>query len=117
MLTNFRASVVASSLLLSIVSAQASATGIQTRFDKEACAMPEYTAESLSEEQEGAVTVKLLVQPDGSVADAKVVESSGFLTLDKASRRAGARCKFKPVAKGSDIAQGWVTVRYSWIIN
>jgi protein TonB len=46
-----------------------------------------------------------------------VVQSSGYSALDKASLRASAKCKFKPAAKDSDLAQGWVDVRYSWVIN
>jgi TonB family protein len=117
MLTKLSASAVASSLVLSLFSGLASAADLQTRFDKEACGAPAYSMMSLTEEQEGDVKVKLFIAPDGSVTDAKVVESSGYTMLDKASLRAGVKCKFKPAAKDSDIAQGWVNVRYTWVIN
>ena len=117
MLTNVRASAVAATLLLCMFAGHASAADLQTRFDKAACAAPDYAAVWRSEEQQGDVKVKVLVAPDGSVKDAKVIQSSGYAALDKASLRASAKCKFKPVAKDSDLAQGWVDVRYSWVIN
>jgi len=117
MLTNVRASAVAATLLLCMFAGRASAADLQARFDKEACAAPDYAAVWRSEEQQGDVKVKVLVAPDGSVKDAKVIQSSGYAALDKASLRASAKCKFKPVAKDSDLAQGWVNVRYSWVIN
>lgn len=117
MLTNVRASAVASSLLLCMFAGHVSAADLQARFNKETCGAPEYAAMWRNEEQQGDVKVKLLVASDGSVMDAKVIESSGYATLDKASLRAGAKCKFKPVAKDSDLAQGWVNVRYTWVIN
>ncbi|MYM90301.1 TonB family protein [Rugamonas sp. FT82W] len=117
MFTKISASAVASALVLSLVSGVASAGDILSRFDKETCGAPDYTAAWLGEEQQGDVKVKLLVSPDGTVTDAKLVESSGYATLDKASLRASTKCKFKPVAKDSDIAQGWVNVRYTWVIN
>jgi protein TonB len=117
MLTNARIGGVVSALLLCALSAQSSAAELEPRSDGMACAAPEYSLESLREEQQGDVGVKLLVGADGSVLDAKVVESSGYLTLDKASLRAGAKCKFKPISKGAEHPSGWVTMRYSWVIN
>ncbi|MYM98584.1 energy transducer TonB [Duganella vulcania] len=117
MFTKISASAVASALVLSLVSGVASAGDILSRFDKETCAAPDYSSAWRDEEPQGDVKVKLLVSPDGTVTDAKLVESSGYATLDKASLRASVKCKFKPVAKDSDIAQGWVNVRYTWVLN
>jgi protein TonB len=116
MLTNARIGGVVSALLC-VLSVPASAAEFEPRTDATVCAAPEYSLESLREEQQGDVGVKLLVGADGSVLDAKVVESSGYSTLDKASLRAGAKCKFKPISKGAEHPSGWVTMRYSWVIN
>ena len=117
MFANARAIAVVSSLLLSVLSGQALAADFLTRVDKDSCETPEYPAIWQNEDQQGAVKVALLVGADGNVVQAKVVESSGYTTLDKASLRAGVKCKFKPVAKDSDIAQAWVKVQYSWVLN
>ena len=117
MFTNIRASAVAASLLLCAFGGHAQAADLQARFDKETCVAPEYTLEWRNDEQHGDVKVKLLVAPDGSVRDAKLVESSGYATLDKATLRASTKCKFKPASQDSDLAQGWVDVRYTWVIN
>jgi protein TonB len=107
----------ASSLLLSAFASQASASDFQARYDKDSCAMPEYPAPWRTEEQQGDVKLELLVGADGNVVDAKLLESSGYSTLDKASLRASVKCKFKPVAKNGEMAQGWVKVQYVWVIN
>lgn len=116
MLLYIRAAVVVSSLLC-VFAGRVSAAELPTRFESANCAAPEYASAWRNEEQEGNVGIKLLVQPDGSVTDAKLVESSGYASLDKASLRAGAKCKFKPASKGDEGSQGWVNVRYTWVIN
>jgi TonB family protein len=56
----------------------------------------------------------VLVDADGSVKQAKVVESSGHRALDRASLRASYTCKFG--AAGKDNGEpGWSTVQYKWI--
>lgn len=117
MLINVRTGAAVTSLMLFMFSGQVSAAGAQSRFDEAGCAAPEYAAAWRNEEQEGDVSVKLLVGADGGVKDAKLVESSGYATLDKASLRAGAKCKFKPEVKDGQAVQGWIKVRYTWVIN
>ncbi len=116
MLLYIRAAVVVSSLLC-VFSGRASAAELPARFESATCAVPEYAAAWRNDEQEGDVAIKLLVQADGSVTDAKLVESSGYASLDRASLRAGAKCKFKPASKGGEATQGWVNVRYTWVIS
>lgn len=57
-----------------------------------------------------------MVDADGSVKKGKVVGSSGYRELDKASLRAGANCKFGVKAKDSR-TPGWITVQYQWVVN
>lgn len=116
MLNYIRAAVVVSSLLC-ILTGRVSAAELQSPTSAPACAVPEYSAVWRADEQEGNVGIKVLVQPDGSVTDAKVVSSSGYATLDKASLRASAKCKFKPASNGGEKTQSWVNVRYTWIIK
>ncbi|UGQ48871.1 energy transducer TonB [Massilia endophytica] len=107
----------ASLLFVCMLSGQASAAGLQARLDRNACEVPEYLMSWLDDDQQGDVTMKLLVGADGSVTDAELIESSGYRALDKASLRAGSKCKFKPAAKDGQITPGWIKVQYSWVIN
>jgi TonB family protein len=50
------------------------------------------------------------------VQDAKVVESSGYRALDRASLRAGYHCTFA-APKAGDSAAVWTTVQYKWVTN
>jgi len=117
MFANARAIAVVSSLLLSMLPGLTSAADRPPLIDKSACETPDYPLVWQNEEQQGAVILAMLVGADGNVTDAKVLESSGYSKLDKASLRAGAKCKFKPATKNGEIAQSWVKVRYRWEIN
>jgi len=116
MLNYVRAAVVGASLLC-VFAGRASAAELPSQSPVAACAVPEYRAGWRDDGLEGDVGIKVLVQPDGSVTDAKVVASSGYATLDKASLRASAKCKFKPASKGGESTQSWINVRYSWVID
>jgi protein TonB len=117
MFTNTRAIAVASFLLLSMLSGLAAAADRPPLIDKSACDAPAYPLAWQNEDKQGAVVLDVLVSADGNVADAKVVESSGYAKLDKASLQAGAKCKFKPATRNGQSAQSWVKVRYLWEIN
>ncbi len=62
------------------------------------------------------MVIGYLVTAEGKVVDSKIVQSSGLSHVDRASERAGARCKFVP-AEGSDAAASWTKVKYSWVVN
>ncbi len=48
---------------------------------------PTYPKYAQSEESEGAVALEILVKPDGSIEEVKIVSTSGDLRLDEAARR------------------------------
>ena len=81
------------------------------RLKPASCGTPAYTTEWKNDELQGTVRLAVLVDADGSVKQAKVVESSGHRALDKASLRASYTCKF-----GTAMA-GWSTVQYKWITD
>lgn len=83
----------------------------------ESCGIPDYPAAWIDDGVEGTVRVALMVDADGSVKKGKVVGSSGYRELDKASLRAGANCKFGAKAKDSSRTPGWITVQYQWVVN
>lgn len=117
MITKARAIAVTSSLLLSVLSAQVLAADAPAKLDPHACATPSYPASLQSDEVQGSVLLSVLVKPDGSVADAKLEQSSGYAGLDHASLRAGAKCKFKPGTKNGEATASWVKMKYEWVIN
>jgi bla regulator protein BlaR1 len=78
------------------------------------CAKPAYPAEAYARRAEGTVTLRFLIDTDGSVADALVAKSSGDASLDEAARAAIAKCHFKPAIADGKPARAWVPVQYVW---
>jgi len=109
MLSTKRLSTVVSALLLSLAAPLAMAATV----DPKDCVKPEFPARWLNEGDSGNVVVAFLVGADGKVLDSKLVESSGFPRVDRASIRAGAACKFKPAA--DQTAASWAKVKYTWV--
>ena len=105
---------IASALTLTTFAARAAEPA--ARLKTATCGMPSYTADLKDEELlQGTVRLAVLVDTDGSVKKAKVVESSGHRALDRASLRASYSCKFGAVGKEAEGAPGWSTVQYKWI--
>lgn len=106
-----------SALFLILGAAHASAADRPARLDATGCEKPEFPVRWQEEGDSGSVTVAYLVDTDGKVVQSKVLESSGTARVDRASIRAGARCKFEPSAKDGQAAIGWAKVKYSWIVE
>jgi bla regulator protein BlaR1 len=85
--------------------------------DFKSCAKPNYPAESLAARHTGTVDLTFLVEADGSVADAKIRNSSGYEPLDVAARDAIKLCKFKPAIKGGVAVKDSVNVQYVWTLK
>lgn len=103
------------SLLLGVT--QAKAVDRPARIDEKSCEKPSFPVRWLEEGDEGKVTLAFLVDTDGKVLDTRVIESSGFGRVDRASIRAGARCKFQPGAKDGVAAPSWAKVQYAWVVE
>jgi len=85
--------------------------------DFSTCAKPEYPHADLQAGHQGTVTLAFLVGIDGRVAASKVSRSSGYATMDEASRSAIAQCTFKPgMVQGRAMAQ-WTSVQYVWTLE
>jgi periplasmic protein TonB len=78
------------------------------------CEKPEYPSASRRLEEEGTVTLKFLVGPDGKVKESVVEKSSGFKRLDEAARQGLAKCQFKPGTENGQPVEGWATMKYTW---
>jgi protein TonB len=117
---NTRTLAAATVLLLSTFAGQAFAAGAvsaPTRLATADCDVPNYRNSWQDDDLQGAVKLAVLVDADGKVKETKVISSSGYQALDKASQRAGATCKFQPVAKESGAAPVWAQVQYNWVLN
>jgi TonB family protein len=81
------------------------------------CAKPEYPQADLQARHEGTVALHFLVNPDGSVGDSKVLNSSRYTALDEAARTALARCRFHPAAARGKRVKEWTKVMYVWSLK
>lgn len=112
---------VASTLLLTASAAHAvnadNAAEPSTHPKSAACVIPYYPTTWQEEGIHGSVRLAVRVDADGVVKEAKVVESSGYRALDRASLRAGYNCKFETASKNGDSASEWTTVRYKWVVD
>ena len=72
---------------------------------------PAYPALARRREQQGTVTVRVLVGADGSVERAEVADSSGFDALDEAAlETVRSRWRFVPARHGGLAVESWVLV-------
>ncbi len=72
---------------------------------------PIYPASARRREQQGTVTVKVLVGADGSVERAEITESSGVDSLDDAAlETVRSRWRFMPARHGGIAVESWVLV-------
>ncbi len=77
-----------------------------------------YPASARRLEQEGTVTLKVLVGADGQVLDSAVEKSSGFPSLDEAARTAVKQCKGGRAGTAEGHAeQAWIKLKYTFRIQ
>ena len=86
------------------------------RLDTSACDKPHFPARWMDHGDGASVVIGYLIGADGKVVESKIVESSGHAHIDRASERAGLRCRFVP-AEGSRTDASWAKVKYSWIVD
>lgn len=79
---------------------------------------PEYSPRMIREGNQGTIEVEVFVQPNGRVADARVVKSTGFAELDLAAiAEAKRNWKLLPATRdGVPIAQ-WHRLRVTFKLN
>jgi protein TonB len=71
---------------------------------------PSYPKMSLSNQEEGTVMLRVLVQPDGTAGDVQIKTSSGYTLLDKSAQKAVRNWRFNPATvDGKPVAQ-WYQV-------
>ncbi|MCY1305332.1 hypothetical protein D9M70_551280 [compost metagenome] len=67
--------------------------------------------------EQGTVRIRVLVDTNGKVIEAKVKKSSGSRTLDKAATKAYSLCTFKPAMKDGVPQQDWYEIEYPFVIE
>ncbi|NHZ77955.1 TonB family protein [Massilia sp. CCM 8695] len=117
MFATTRFATVLSATLLCLSATQAMAEDRPARLEVAGCEKPEFPVRWQDDGESGTVTIAYLVDTDGKVVQSKVLESSGAVRVDRASVRAGARCKFEPGAKDGQAALAWAKVKYSWVVE
>ena len=73
---------------------------------------PEYPLEAKTGEIEGDSTILVVINPDGSVADASIYNSSGSGALDQASLNAARASTFKPAHLSAALGGAAITSAY-----
>lgn len=81
------------------------------------CKRPEYPREAEMSGEQGTVRIRVLVDTNGSVIEAKVKKSSGSRILDKAATKAYSLCTFKPAMKDGVPQQDWYEIEYPFVIE
>ncbi|MFZ6654957.1 energy transducer TonB [Undibacterium sp. TJN19] len=103
-----------SALLFGFGATSAMAVGGSQQFVSSGCEGPSYDQRTLNDEQQGLVKLSFLLDEHGKVVDAKIVESSGFRNLDKASMRALKACQFQADKSSTS---GWNNVSFAWVLK
>lgn len=78
---------------------------------------PAWPSSSLKNSETGTVDLLLLVSTEGIVTRARLVATSDFRELDRATMRGFIGCKFKPVQKDGIVVEAWIPFRYIWKIE
>jgi D-alanyl-D-alanine endopeptidase (penicillin-binding protein 7) len=85
--------------------------------DFSSCKKPIWPREELAAGHQGTVTLRFLINADGTVADSGVKKTSGFPALDEAARTGIAQCRFKPATKDGQPVQDWMQMQYVWTLE
>lgn len=78
------------------------------------CAAPKYPKMVLTHGEHGLVTLRFLINTDGTVKKAVVIESSGHNVLDEAALFAMSKCLFRPYMIEGTPVEGSTTVKFVW---
>lgn len=91
---------------------------ISTRLEYASAPAPSYPPDAMARELEGTVTLKVLVDVDGSPLSVEIERSSGHRKLDDAARRQVLRkWKFKPAIKDGQAIQVYGIVPVSFTLT
>jgi protein TonB len=75
---------------------------------------PVYPDSAQAAGEQGVVEVNVYVQPNGRVAKAQIVRSSGFADLDNSAMEAVLNWRFVPAARYGDPYSDWTKVEIAF---
>lgn len=75
---------------------------------------PDWPFSSLKNNEMGTVELSLLMSTEGVIIRARLVATSGFRELDRATMKGYIGCQFKPVMKNGIATESWLPLRYVW---
>lgn len=78
------------------------------------CEKPGYPQAALVNRDAGTVTLRFLIDAQGTVIDGKILKSSGFASLDREALTALGRCKYAPFVKNGQPDSGLFQISYSF---
>lgn len=78
---------------------------------------PEYPDMARSAGIEGTAVVEALVDVDGSIAESRILKSSGNQALDQAAVTAARRARFKPAMQRDMPVRVWVSIPYRFSLQ
>jgi protein TonB len=78
------------------------------------CRKPDYPTQAQENREEGAVTLELRIDAHGAVSSARVKQSSGFRSLDRAAVQALKECVFKPATQDGQAIESLANLTYIW---
>ncbi|MBN1460947.1 MAG: TonB family protein, partial [Armatimonadetes bacterium] len=79
--------------------------------------VPEYPEDARTARVEGQAVVEALVDADGSIADARILKSSGNAALDRAATDAAMRATFTPASHKGVAARVWVVIPFRFTLD
>ena len=106
-------------LLINTLAESALASGAATRALSipAACVPPAYPETSIRFGEAPVVALDFLINANGAVLKAKVVQTSGAKIFDDAARAALSRCTYPALNVSGKSVGGWIRVRHKWILE
>lgn len=80
------------------------------------CTLPSWPLASLRALETGTTTAGFLVGEDGTLQETRIIGSSGFPDLDRASTEALGRCKFNAATVDGKPTAAWGRIFYRWTL-
>ena len=74
------------------------------------------TPQLRAEGAQGRVVLRILVRPDGSIAQVAIAESSGSPVLDEAAVRAAAEWAFSPATRDGQPVEAWAIIPVRFVV-
>jgi TonB family protein len=81
------------------------------------CTPPAWPREALINNQQGAVSLRFMIEVNGEVTAHEVLRSSGYPALDSAAAEGIAKCWFRPRSEDGRPVRGWQQMEYRWILQ